>query len=252
MCIRDSYQLLEDFNDEQLNSALGSSAADPGKCGAVEGLQGDPAEIAEIEAETQIMVSQAESEASKRGTLPSGISRIVQSTKGKVDWREALREFVQQSVQVDYTWSRPNRRFIAKKIYLPSIKREEHVGEIVIAVDTSGSIGKKVLDMFAGEIDGILSCEPVKVHVLSCDCKIHQVSTWEPSDGTFAISSFPGGGGTSHVPIWDWLSDSDVEPACVVCLTDGDTDFGQDPGVPVLWALTKQGSPPFGKTIILQ
>jgi hypothetical protein len=37
----------------------------------------------------------------------------------------------------------------------------------------------------------------------------------------------------------------------VVCLTDGQTTFGSDPGCPVLWALTGDVEVPFGRKVVI-
>ena len=44
---------------------------------------------------------------------------------------------------------------------------------------------------------------------------------------------------------------NEKEDGCVVCLTDRYTCWGDDPGLPVLWALTADSSaePPFGQTV---
>ena len=74
------------------------------------------------------------------GKLGSGADRdMVELLQPQVDWREVLRDFVQTTCQGnDYsTWRRPNRRYIGAGIYLPS-GISESIGEIVVAIDTSG------------------------------------------------------------------------------------------------------------------
>ena len=86
---------------------------------------------------------------------------------------------------------------------------------------------------------------------LSLQVNGQQFMTRQPmatKDGELVLEG-NGGGGTSHVPIWEWLKRNDANPACVVCLTDGCTNFGDDPGVPVLWALTEDAEPPFGQKV---
>ncbi|HET8973817.1 MAG TPA: VWA-like domain-containing protein, partial [Pseudolabrys sp.] len=46
-------------------------------------------------------------------------------------------------------------------------------GEMVIVVDTSGSIGPTELEQFAGEINAIAAdVEPERVHVVYCDAAV--------------------------------------------------------------------------------
>jgi len=228
----------------------GKPGDDPGGCGAVVPAP-DQAGQQEIEAEWQVATAQAASAAKGKGELPGMLGRLVQEiVEPTVPWQDVLREFVTRSVMArdDYSWSVPNRRFIAQGLYMPSL-RSEGMGEIVVAVDTSGSIDDAQLKRFAGELNGILDCHPCRVVVLYCDDAIQgEPVYWEPADGPLTLES-RGGGGTSHLPIWAWLKQHDAEPACVVCLTDGYTSFGSDPGVPVLWAMTTERKPPFGQTV---
>jgi len=61
-----------------------------------------------------------------------------------------------------------------------------------------------------------------------------------------------GGGGTSHVCVFDWIEQSGLVTSCVICLTDLETEFPSvPPGHPVLWAVVGGCSttPPFGQTV---
>lgn len=229
----------------------GNGGNDPGKCGGVVDT-GDNAQQQASEAGWKVAVAQAANVAKGRGELPGGLARMVGDLlEPKVPWQEVLREFISRALtsRDDYSWSAPNRRFIAQGLYLPSL-RSESLGEVVVAIDTSGSIGEAELKTFGGELNGILECRPCKVHVVYCDARVRRVDEWEPSDGPLVLEPV-GGGGTSHRPVWDWLAEHDIDPAAVVCLTDGYTSFGDDPGVPVLCALTPESTaePPFGRVV---
>jgi len=226
---------------------------DPGKCGGVMD-SGDEAQQKQNQAEWQVSVSQAANAAKKRGTLPGGLSRIVEELLTPENrWQDELSDFVSNvfDARDDYSWSRPNRRFLSSGLYLPSL-RSESLGSFVVAIDTSGSVGKDELALFVGHLNAILECRPAKVHVLYCDAQVHRADEWNPSDGPMVVSDAPGGGGTEHSPIWDWIKDNDVEPEAVICLTDGYTSWGKDPGVPVLWAMTTDVKAPFGRTIRIE
>lgn len=225
--------------------------SDPGGCGEVMEAAEDPAAQTQAIADWQVAVAQAHQAAKQRGTLPAGLQRLVDETlQPVVDWRNVLREFVRSQAKNDYSWSRPNRRFVHLGIYLPSLHSEQ-IGDIVIAVDTSGSIGSDMLNAFAAECEGILSAYDCSVSIVYCDCEVQHVQQWRSTDGPLVLEP-RGGGGTSHVPVWQWLSEQADTPECVICLTDGMTDFGSDPGVPVLWCLTQDCSPPFGRKVVMQ
>ena len=168
------------------------------------------------------------------------------------DWRAVLREFVASHARNDYSWARPNRRFLAQGLYLPGLHSEE-LGDVVLAVDTSGSIDEKLLGLFAAEANAVLASYDCAVTVLYHDTEVQKVQAWTSADGPLVLDPV-GGGGTSHACVFDWLARAGLAPACVVCLTDLDTEFpAAPPAMPVLWAVPGKapGDPPFGRVVSL-
>ena len=233
----------------------GTKGDDPGQCGGVtEPGTGQEAELTQAEADWQRNVAQARDLAQKtRGTMPAGLARMIgQTLAPKVDWREVLREFISRHAKNQYGWNPPNRRFIAQRLYLPSLKGQSISG-IVLAVDTSGSIGPKELDQFGGEIEAICQLGATGLTIIYHDSAIANVQTWEPHDGPLVLEP-KGGGGTSHKCVFDWLAKSDSETSCLICLTDMASEFPKEgPDYPVLWCSTdKKAKAPFGRLIYLE
>ncbi len=231
------------------------SGGDPGGCGEIRdfpGEDGGPAgssELAQQEQEQKIAAVQAATQAKARGILPAGIARMVQEIANpKLDWRTILRRFIEMSAKNDYTWSPPNRRFIHLGLFLPSLRSEE-LKEIVIAVDTSGSIGQAELDQFAGEINGILEEFETVATVIYCDSKIAGVEVFDRETLPVKLQ-LVGGGGTNFRPPFEWIEENGVTPTCLVYLTDLECSrFPAEPAFPVLWVSTGDGGrvPPFGE-----
>ena len=165
-----------------------------------------------------------------------------------MNWREALRRFLASHARNDYSWSPPNRRYVHQGLYLPGLRSEE-LGDVVLAVDTSGSVGRrKELECFGAEAQAILEAFDCTLTVLYHDS---QVQRWTSSDGLLVLEP-AGGGGTSHVCVFDWIDGHGVQPSCVVCMTDLDTEFPDHlPAVPVLWAVVggNRSQPPFGSRL---
>src|SRR4029077_10579969 len=116
-----------------------------------------------------VALAQAQGAAAGRGPLPAGLGRAVKGVlHPPADWRAVLREFVSASAKNDYSWVRPNRRFAAQGLYLPGLHSEE-LGDVVLAVDTSGSIDEKMLGVFAREVSAILSAYDCTATVLYHD-----------------------------------------------------------------------------------
>ena len=90
------------------------------------------------------------------GTGAGGLDRdLLDLLEPKVDWREMLREFVKATCSAKDTssWRRVNRRFLSTGTYMPSLIGEK-VGHLVVAVDTSGSVGQAELSGFLTEVRG--------------------------------------------------------------------------------------------------
>lgn len=253
------YALLESPGDEEPNQdgeegkGGGKGPPDPGGCGSVtEPSGGDTSTQKASEAEWKVALAQAEACARQRGAMPGGLARLVgEALAPVVNWREVLREFVSRFAKNDFTWSPCNRKLLSQGLYLPGLRSEE-LGEVICAVDTSGSIGEKELQVFGSELQGILDCFDCSLTILYHDTDIMAVQKWQSSDGPLVLEA-KGGGGTSHCCVFDWVKEHAGEEApCVVCLTDLYTQFPETPpSIPVLWAVVGNERPeaPWGQIV---
>ena len=186
------------------------------------------------------------------GSMEGDLERHVErATETRVDWRSVLRRFISETATADYTWTRPNSRYVAAGMFLPSL-HSEAMPPIVIAIDTSGSIDKVALAQFAAELDAVVSeAQPNRVHVISCDTAVRSCDTFEQGE---PLDMTPkGGGGTDFRPVFDAVEDLDEPPCCVIYLTDLYGPFPEvEPEVPVLWACTSREVAPFGETVRLE
>jgi predicted metal-dependent peptidase len=239
--------------DEEENAGQNEQEGqDPGGCGGVQSPgDGSPAEARQSQAEWEVAVAQAQQIAKQRGQLPAGLARLVDEVlEPRVDWRDVLRHFLASHARNDYSWSHPNRRFLHQGLYLPGLRSEE-LGEVVLAVDTSGSIGPRELARFAAEVQAILEAFDCTLTVLYHDSQVQMVQRWRSGDGSVRLEPV-GGGGTSHVCVFDWIEGEGMQAAAVVCLTDLYTEFpAVAPCLPVLWAVVGANAsmPPFGSRV---
>jgi predicted metal-dependent peptidase len=208
-----------------------------------------PAEKRRQEHEWGIAAEQAVRSAKAWGHEPAGIERpLSESRQSQRDWRAILRDFVAATTPCDYRWMPPNRRHIASGLYLPSVERRG-LGEIVIAVDTSGSIGSPELEQFAGEISAISEeAQPETIHVVYCDAAVQSTQQFGPSE---PVRLEPrGGGGTDFCPAFKWVAENNIAPVCFIFLTDLCChSFPEPPEYPVLWVTDSRRTAPFGETI---
>jgi predicted metal-dependent peptidase len=148
----------------------------------------------------------------------------------------------------DNRWTPPNRRYIASGLYLPSVERIG-TGTIVVAVDTSGSIGTEELEQFAGEISAMSDeAMPESIHVVYCDAVVQSFQEFGPSE---PIELEPkGGGGTDFRPVFEWVEQNQIAPVCLIYLTDLCChSYPQIPEYPVLWVTDSRKTAPFGETV---
>ncbi|MHB0991687.1 MAG: vWA domain-containing protein [Burkholderiales bacterium] len=220
-------------------------------CGEV--VDCPPDDLPERQADWSSAVLAAAKHAESAGKLPDGIDRLVERIKNPPqDWRSILRKFVQQSAMTDYSWKQPNGRYLHAGIYMPKLQAEA-MGMLVVAVDTSGSIDEVILGQFEKEIDSIsLEMRPEKIIVVYCDSDVRGTEEFLADD---LVSLTPkGGGGTDFRPVFKWVENEGITPACLVYLTDMLGKFPEyPPDYPVLWGDTygrKQA--PWGETVIIE
>jgi predicted metal-dependent peptidase len=214
-----------------------------------QGHPASPAEKRRQEHEWSIAAEQALRSAKACGHEPGGVERPVSgSHQSHQDWRAILRDFVAATIPSDYRWSPPNRRYIASGLYLPSVERRG-LGEIVIAVDTSGSIGKLELEQFAAEISSISEeAKPEAIHVAYCDAAVQSAQQFGPGEPVRLEPK--GGGGTDFRPAFEWVAENSIAPVCLIYLTDLCCDsYPEAPAYPVLWVTDSRRTACFGETI---
>ena len=246
------YDLLPDGDqDQNPESSMGEVRPMPGKPAP------SPAENRLEEQKWKIAVSQAMQQAKVLGKLPgNGFGRNVkQALAPRVDWRVLLRNFMDQAVRSDYCWLKPNTRYIARGIYLPSLSAKA-IGSIVVAIDTSGSVSESQLGQFELEIATILEEFDTTVTVVYADAKVQGHESVTQSDLPLKLT-LKGGGGTDFCPVFEWVAKQNITPCCLAYLTDlGSSNFpDQAPGYPVLWINTEKirwVDPPFGQVIDME
>jgi predicted metal-dependent peptidase len=244
-----------------------NGGSDPGRMGIVikprslneDGSQRTPssAEIQQAEEDQKLVNKMAANIAKAYGRMPAGMDRVIQDMlEPKINWTEALRDFVEKSSKGDYDWRRPNSRHLQRGFYLPSL-HSQCIGTVAIAVDTSGSIGQAEIDQFAGEITQILQeFAGLDAKVFYIDTHLHIDAIEEFGSNDFPIELHPkGGGGTDFRPVFDYYEKQSEVPTCLIYFTDmWCSSYPQNtPQFPVLWANTTSempyGPPPFGSVI---
>lgn len=186
----------------------------------------------------------------KRGNIPGDLERAFSSGKPKVDWKRLLRIHVSSALtKDDYSLARPNKRWLGQDLIVPGITGEQ-VPLIVVALDTSGSMSQEQITMAVNEVRGIAK-EVADIRLLVCDQKVQKVVPLQGLEGWIKKGNAMGGGGTSHMPVFDHMKQHKLVPDLFIGLTDLFSVFPKTkPNFPVLWVTPKaHGAAPWGRVL---
>ena len=199
------------------------------------------------------------------GHVPQWAEDMVEEmAKPKVNWKRKLFHLASQIVWArnDYSYRRHNRRYIPHNIIAPTLYNPDAtIGQIVCAIDTSGSVSQDELEQFWGEIVEILkSLQPAKLWVLDVDTVIRKERCYTPEDDVPTKVEVFGRGGTDFCHPFNWVEEKfkgidhaageDFRPQMLIYLTDMEGVFpANPPSYPVIWVATTKATAPFGETI---
>lgn len=246
---------------EESESAEASTdgTGDPGGSGEVRDAghdeQGGSSEENGHDDEWDLALAQAAQNARDMGDLPGALERLVQEVLSpKIHWQELLERFISDRARDDYSWTPPNKRFLHLNIILPSLSHQK-LPDVVLALDTSGSVSEPEMNQFAAEVSGILEAFDTTIHVVYCDSKITGHESFGRQDLPLMITPI-GGGGTDYRPVFQWVETMNLNMACLIYLTDMECIHfpEQEPDYPVLWAQigSDDGMPPFGEVLSIR
>lgn len=222
----------------------------------MEGDELSEEERAGIEQDTENALRQGKYLASKYGG--GGNDRLVGDIlNSKVDWREEMAQFIQDVFAGDdiATWRKPLRRFVGMGMYMPSYYSEE-VGELVCAIDTSGSVSQAECTACLSEVFHLCRLvRPKALRLLYWGSDIVGEELYTPDDyeSLTAKTRPQDGGGTNVHPVAEYVRQLEKCQAAII-LTDGDLYGGwAEWNVPTLWVITNNRNvAPFGKTIQIE
>ena len=220
---------------------------EPGAGGEVRDMPGEEGESATAQEKqvaeqmTKALVSQAAQCAKSCGNLNGGLGRMIDDLlTPAVPWKEVLREFVSEKCRNDYSWSRPNRRYMQQGLIFPSLYSTE-LGEVCVAIDTSCSMSEGELARAAAEITGILEDFPAAtVRVIYCDTQVYEddIQVFDQEDFPVTLDA-KGGGGTRFQPVFDYIDKLGEDPVVLLYMTDMCGRFpDREPDYPVIWGNT--------------
>ncbi|MGD8312211.1 MAG: VWA-like domain-containing protein [Gammaproteobacteria bacterium] len=193
----------------------------------------------------------AAQQAMQAGKLGASLQRLVDHLlQPQLPWRMLLARYMTAVSRDDYSYMRPSRREGAA--IFPSLRSSQT--DIVVALDTSGSIRSGEMREFVSEIDAIKGQVRARITLLACDAVLSDRGPWvyEPWEEFVFPADIRGGGGTRFTPVFDWIREQGGPPDLLVYFTDAEGEFPeQEPPFPVIWLVKGRGKVPWGQRIQL-
>ncbi len=230
-------------------------AADAGATGAADAA-GGPRPLTETEQEQLAVqwrqrLAGAAQQALQAGKLGGNMARLVEHLlQPQLPWRMLLARYMTAVARDDYSYQRPSRR--EGDFILPSLKSAQI--EVVVVLDTSGSISDTEMQEFVSEIDAIKGQMRARLILHGCDAELCANGPWvfEPWEQFRLPDKIQGRGGTRFTPVFEWLDRERKSPDLLVYFTDADGLFPKrEPPFPVLWLVKGRGKVPWGQRVQL-
>lgn len=223
------------YNGGQPNDGIGDDLID-------EGGPLTESEKQQLKAQIKLEVAEAMQAAKVRGKLPGVLQKFAEQViDSKLPWYDVLEQYMSEKAQNDYSWMRPNKRH--QDVYLPSMRDESNLGDVVIQVDISGSVSRQEIRHYNGHMQRIMSqCRPARVHVIYTDTQVQMHETFERDDEVQI--NYHSGGGTDMCAGIDYIKEQGIEPAVFITLTDGYTGFPDSVDVPTIWCISSDINAP--------
>ncbi len=210
-----------------------------------------PGERETLSIQWQQRMAGAAQQAMQAGKLSGALARMIEHLlQPQLPWRMLLARYMTALARDDYTYMRPSRREGA--YILPSLRSTQI--DVVVAVDTSGSIKKREIAEFLSEIDAIKGQMRARITLLACDSELAEGSPWvfEPWEEFKLPATITGGGGTDFRPVYHWIDRHGVRPELLVYFTDAEGPCPeQEPAYPVIWLVKGKEKVPWGQRIQL-
>jgi predicted metal-dependent peptidase len=209
------------------------------------------AEREALAAQWQQRLAGAAQQAQQSGKLGGLLARMVgELLQPKLPWRMLLARYMTQVARDDYSYMRPSRR--EGQMIRPSLRSEQ--ADIVVALDTSGSINAEELNEFVAEIDALKGQLRARLTLHACDTALAEGGPWvfEPWEEFKLPRQFQGGGGTDFRPVFEWVEQQGRAPDLLLYFTDAKGDFPlSEPLYPVIWLVKGKAPVPWGQRVQL-
>lgn len=194
----------------------------------------------------------AAQQAQQAGKLSGDMARLVDFLlQPKLPWRMMLARYMTSLARDDYSYTRPSTRRGDPAIF-PSLRSSQV--DVVIVLDTSGSISAQEMQEFVTEIDAIKGQMRARIKLHACDSELAKKGPWtyEPWEEFRLPEDVEGGGGTDFRPVFRWAETLDRTPDLLIYFTDAEGMYPEAPPYyPVIWLVKGKTPVKWGQRIQL-
>ena len=155
------------------------------------------------------------------GSIPASVRDLINEIReSKIAWEEFVFTTLQSRFPDDYTYRRPNKKYLDQGLYLPTME-STRVKRFVFAFDTSGSVSRDELIDYYSECNFLINhFKPESVYLMSSDCAVAEVVELEEGETIEDGFYFKGGGGTSFKPVFEHLEENNIEVDQLIYFSD--------------------------------
>ena len=214
-----------------------------------------PADPDKLDEQWKSRLASAAQAARQAGKLSQSMMRLVDNLLSpQLPWRALLARYMMNAARDDYSFQRTSRRgagnsgdALMPRLYSQSVN-------VIVVMDTSGSIMHDELQAFLSEIDALKAQVRASVTLHACDDKLDASGPWHYAmwEAMTLPAEISGGGGTDFRPVFDWIVNDQLTPDLLVYFTDAEGSFPErEPAYPVVWLVKGKAATPFGIRIQL-
>lgn len=186
----------------------------------------------------------------KNDELPLHLERFFKYVEpSKIDWRGELRDALERFHKDDYALMPPNKKYLHLGLYLPS--SISNTFKFAVAIDSSGSIDEKLLNLFLSELNYLLNIiGSYQIELFVCDDVIRKHTTiYSGEDVSCEVF---GGGATDFRAVFEYIESNLDDIKLLLYFTDLDGVFPKEmPKYSVKWISGSDLDAPFGEVIRL-
>lgn len=238
--------------EQQQGDSQGQAAKQQDQAGGQPQIEGlSETEKEELGRQWQQRLAAAAQQAAMAGKLSQTLARIVDNLlQPQLPWRMLLARYLKTAARDDYSFQKPSRR--EGDAIMPSLASS--MIDVLVVLDTSGSIDDEELREFLSEVDVIKGQIRARVTLHACDDHLCEngpwlYEIWEPME---LPQDLTGGGGTDFRPAFEWIDREQLRPDIVVYFTDAEGEFPAfEPPNPVIWLVKGKATVPWGQRIQL-